>query len=77
MKIILLRVAGCFVVIRRTGADNAECYQLPTGADDDRHTRAPLANNGSVLAQSTPNARLAWDVPGGELTTKRRRAGSL
>lgn len=36
-----------------------------------RHNlRAPLANNGSVLAQSTPNAWPTWDVPGGQLTTK-------
>ena len=35
-----------------------------------RHNlRAPLADNGSVLAQATKN-RPQWDVPGGELTTK-------
>ncbi len=36
-----------------------------------RHNlRAPLANNGSVLEQSTPRAWPQWDVPGGQLTTK-------
>ena len=36
-----------------------------------RHNlRAPLANNGSVLEQSTPNKWPEWDVPGGQLTTK-------
>ncbi|MGS9097308.1 bifunctional glucose-1-phosphatase/inositol phosphatase, partial [Salmonella enterica subsp. enterica serovar Infantis] len=36
-----------------------------------RHNlRAPLANNGSVLAQSTPYAWRAWDGPGGHLSTK-------
>ncbi len=36
-----------------------------------RHNlRAPLANNGSVLEQSTAKARPQWDVPGGQLTTK-------
>ena len=32
--------------------------------------RAPLANNGSVLEQSTAKAWPQWDVPGGQLTTK-------
>jgi hypothetical protein len=36
-----------------------------------RHNlRAPLANNGSVLEQSTPKSWPEWDVPGGQLTTK-------
>ncbi|QKJ86658.1 bifunctional glucose-1-phosphatase/inositol phosphatase [Paramixta manurensis] len=36
-----------------------------------RHNlRAPLATNGSVLAQSTKKAWPEWDVPGGQLTTK-------
>ncbi|MDF7648034.1 bifunctional glucose-1-phosphatase/inositol phosphatase [Erwiniaceae bacterium L1_54_3] len=36
-----------------------------------RHNlRAPLANNGSVLEQSTKKSWPQWDVPGGELTTK-------
>ncbi|URQ62098.1 bifunctional glucose-1-phosphatase/inositol phosphatase [Pantoea alhagi] len=36
-----------------------------------RHNlRAPLADNGSVLAQATKKAWPQWDVAGGELTTK-------
>jgi len=36
-----------------------------------RHNlRAPLANNGSVLEQSTKKSWPQWDVAGGELTTK-------
>lgn len=36
-----------------------------------RHNlRAPLADNGSLLAQSTKKAWPQWDVPGGELTIK-------
>ncbi|WP_313685868.1 bifunctional glucose-1-phosphatase/inositol phosphatase [Pantoea sp.] len=36
-----------------------------------RHNlRAPLANNGSVLEQSTKKSWPQWDVPGGQLTTK-------
>lgn len=36
-----------------------------------RHNlRAPLADNGSVLAQSTKKTWPEWDVPGGQLTTK-------
>ena len=36
-----------------------------------RHSlRAPLADNGSVLEQSTKKTWPQWDVPGGQLTTK-------
>ncbi|MFB6324648.1 bifunctional glucose-1-phosphatase/inositol phosphatase [Pantoea deleyi] len=36
-----------------------------------RHNlRAPLADNGSVLEQSTKKSWPQWDVPGGQLTTK-------
>ncbi|QOV65609.1 bifunctional glucose-1-phosphatase/inositol phosphatase [Kosakonia pseudosacchari] len=46
-------------------------YQLQQVLIMSRHNlRAPLANNGSVLEQSTPNKWPEWDVPGGELTTK-------
>ncbi|MDT3249646.1 bifunctional glucose-1-phosphatase/inositol phosphatase [Serratia sp. root2] len=46
-------------------------YQLEQVLMMSRHNlRAPLANNGSVLAQSTPKAWPAWDTPGGLLTTK-------
>jgi len=46
-------------------------YQLQQVLIMSRHNlRAPLANNGSVLEQSTPKKWPEWDVPGGELTTK-------
>lgn len=46
-------------------------YQLEQVLVMSRHNlRAPLANNGSVLAQSTPRAWPAWETPGGLLTTK-------
>lgn len=46
-------------------------YQLQQVLIMSRHNlRAPLANNGSVLEQSTPNAWPEWNVPGGQLTTK-------
>lgn len=46
-------------------------YQLQQVLIMSRHNlRAPLADNGSVLQQSTPNKWPEWDVPGGQLTTK-------
>ncbi|ARD38463.1 bifunctional glucose-1-phosphatase/inositol phosphatase [Edwardsiella ictaluri] len=46
-------------------------YQLRQVLIMSRHNlRAPLANNGSVLEQSTAKAWPQWDVPGGQLTTK-------
>ncbi|CAI2788925.1 Glucose-1-phosphatase precursor [Serratia grimesii] len=56
-----------------TGTALAETndYQLEQVLVMSRHNlRAPLANNGSVLAQSTPKAWPTWDTPGGLLTTK-------
>lgn len=48
-----------------------EGYTLEQVLIMSRHNlRAPLANNGSVLEQSTPRAWPQWDVPGGQLTTK-------
>jgi len=48
-----------------------EGYQLQQVLIMSRHNlRAPLANNGSVLEQSTPEKWPEWDVPGGQLTTK-------
>lgn len=48
-----------------------EGYQLQQVLIMSRHNlRAPLANNGSVLEQSTPKSWPEWDVPGGQLTTK-------
>lgn len=46
-------------------------YQLQQVLVVSRHNlRAPLANNGSVLAQATPLAWPQWETPGGFLTTK-------
>ncbi|KFK91903.1 MULTISPECIES: bifunctional glucose-1-phosphatase/inositol phosphatase [unclassified Serratia (in: enterobacteria)] len=56
-----------------TGSAIAETqdYQLQQVLVMSRHNlRAPLANNGSVLAQSTPQAWPQWDTAGGLLTTK-------
>jgi hypothetical protein len=51
--------------------ETPEGYQLEQVLIMSRHNlRAPLANNGSVLEQSTPNKWPEWDVPGGQLTTK-------
>ncbi len=48
-----------------------EGYTLQQVLIVSRHNlRAPLANNGSVLEQSTPQKWPEWDVPGGQLTTK-------
>ena len=48
-----------------------EGYQLMQVLMMSRHNlRAPLANNGSVLEQSTPRQWPQFDAPGGELTTK-------
>ncbi|WP_437888419.1 bifunctional glucose-1-phosphatase/inositol phosphatase [Phytobacter sp. V91] len=46
-------------------------YQLEQVLIMSRHNlRAPLANNGSVLEQSTPRLWPEWTVPCGQLTTK-------
>ena len=46
-------------------------YQLEQVLMLSRHNlRAPLADNGSVLAQATKKNWPKWDVPGGQLTTK-------
>lgn len=74
MKKSLLAVAVTGAVLLSSAVQAQtmpEGYQLQQVLMMSRHNlRAPLANNGSVLAQSTPNAWPAWDVPGGQLTTK-------
>ncbi|UAW30964.1 bifunctional glucose-1-phosphatase/inositol phosphatase [Klebsiella quasipneumoniae] len=76
MKISLLAAAVAGAVMLSAGAqaqDTAapEGYQLQQVLIMSRHNlRAPLANNGSVLEQSTAKAWPQWDVPGGQLTTK-------
>lgn len=76
MKKRLLAAAVTGAVMLSAGAqaqDKAapEGYQLQQVLIMSRHNlRAPLANNGSVLEQSTAKAWPQWDVPGGQLTTK-------
>lgn len=76
MKKSLLAAAVAGAVMLSAGAqaqDSAapEGYQLQQVLIMSRHNlRAPLANNGSVLEQSTAKAWPQWDVPGGQLTTK-------
>lgn len=76
MKKCLLAAAVAGAVMLSAGAqaqDTAapEGYQLQQVLIMSRHNlRAPLANNGSVLEQSTAKAWPQWDVPGGQLTTK-------
>ncbi len=76
MKKRLLAAAVAGAVMLSAGAqaqDTAtpEGYQLQQALIMSRHNlRAPLANNGSVLEQSTAKAWPQWDVPGGQLTTK-------
>ncbi|EKR2004839.1 bifunctional glucose-1-phosphatase/inositol phosphatase [Salmonella enterica subsp. salamae serovar 58:l,z13,z28:z6] len=74
MKKSLLAVAVAEAVLLSSAVQaqtTPEGYQLQQVLMMSRHNlRAPLANNGSVLAESTPNAWPTWDVPGGQLTTK-------
>lgn len=74
MKKTLLAAAlsAMFIVSGTVQAQTPpEGYQLQQVLMMSRHNlRAPLATNGSVLEQSTPNQWPAWDVPGGQLTTK-------
>ncbi|WP_347253141.1 bifunctional glucose-1-phosphatase/inositol phosphatase [Leminorella grimontii] len=66
----LLAVA-CFVPGLASAAAAPEGYQLEQVLMMSRHNlRAPLANSGSVLEQSTAQQWPQWDVPGGQLTTK-------
>ena len=81
MKKRLLAAAVAGAVMLSAGAqaqDSAapEGYQLQQVLIMSRHNlRAPLANNGSVLEQSTAKAWPQWDVPGGQ--HQRRRAGGV
>ena len=74
MRKALLAVAVAGTLSMTFGAqaqDAPEGYQLEQVLIMSRHNlRAPLANNGSVLEQSTPNKWPECDVPGGQLTTK-------
>ncbi|MDU1083357.1 MAG: histidine-type phosphatase, partial [Leclercia adecarboxylata] len=70
--LIAVAVAGSIGLSCGVQAQTApEGYQLEQVLIMSRHNlRAPLANNGSVLEQSTPEKWPEWDVPGGQLTTK-------
>lgn len=75
MKKRLLAAAVAGAVMLSAGAQAQDTaapgYQLQQVLIMSRHNlRAPLANNGSVLEQSTAKAWPQWDVPGGQLTTK-------
>ena len=70
--LLAVAVAGTFsVTFGAQAQDTPDGYQLEQVLIMSRHNlRAPLANNGSVLEQSTPKQWPEWDVPGGQLTTK-------
>ena len=70
--LIAAAVAGMALLSSNTQAQAVpDGYQLQQVLMMIRHNfREPLANNGSVLEQSTPNKWPEWDVPGGQLTTK-------
>lgn len=70
--LLAVAVAGCVsVTFGAQAQDTPEGYQLEQVLIMSRHNlRAPLANNGSVLEQSTAKQWPEWDVPGGQLTTK-------
>lgn len=74
MNKIQLTIAMCgmgFLASAARADTVTEGYQLQQVLVMSRHNlRAPLANNGSVLEQSTTNKWPEWDVPGGQLTTK-------
>ena len=74
MKKLILAAAVAGAVLLSSAAQaqtTPEGYQLQHVLMMSRHNlRAPLANNGSVLEQSTPKQWPEWDVPDGQLTTK-------
>lgn len=66
-----LLAAACLTPGFASAEDAPGGYQLQQVLLMSRHNlRAPLANNGSVLEQSTAQSWPEWDVPGGQLTTK-------
>lgn len=70
--ILASAVVGAMLMTSGVQAQSAaDGYKLQQVLIMSRHNlRAPLANNGSVLEQSTPEQWPEWDVPGGQLTTK-------
>ncbi|QEW32807.1 bifunctional glucose-1-phosphatase/inositol phosphatase [Erwinia billingiae] len=70
-KFSLCALAVCSALTGISAYAADDDYQLEQVLMMSRHNlRAPLADNGSVLAQSTKKAWPKWDVPGGQLTTK-------
>lgn len=70
-KYSLCALAVCSALSGITAYAADDNYQLEQVLMMSRHNlRAPLADNGSVLAQSTKKNWPQWDVPGGQLTTK-------
>lgn len=70
-KFSLCALAVCSAVTGTSVYAADDDYQLEQVLMMSRHNlRAPLADNGSVLAQSSKKAWPKWDVPGGQLTTK-------
>ncbi|WP_312816304.1 bifunctional glucose-1-phosphatase/inositol phosphatase [Atlantibacter subterraneus] len=69
---LAMTLASVLLIPALAQAETApEGYQLQQVLLMSRHNlRAPLANNGSVLEQSTAQKWPQWDVPGGQLTTK-------
>ncbi len=70
-KYSLCALAVCSALSGITAYAADDNYQLEQVLMMSRHNlRAPLADNGSILAQSTKKNWPQWDVPGGQLTTK-------
>lgn len=70
-KYSLCALAVCSALTGFSAYAADDNYQLEQVLMMSRHNlRAPLADNGSVLAQSTKKKWPQWDVPGGQLTTK-------
>ncbi|MEW5287803.1 bifunctional glucose-1-phosphatase/inositol phosphatase [Erwinia papayae] len=70
-KFSLCALAVCSAVSGTSAFAADDNLQLEQVLMMSRHNlRAPLADNGSVLAQSTKKAWPQWDVPGGQLTTR-------
>ncbi len=69
--IATLLAMACFAPALAHAETAPQGYKLEQVLLMSRHNlRAPLANNGSVLEQSTAQSWPQWDVPGGQLTTK-------
>ena len=70
-KYSLCALAVCSALCGITAYAADDNYQLEQVLMMSRHNlRAPLADNGSILAQSTKKSWPQWEVPGGQLTTK-------